>query len=649
LVPSRPVGGIDGISLSGFSDIGVESLSPISVLCKQISETEGLRLVPKRVPMNSDNVSNLPHAVKGKGQLQFLPSLIKGFSECMDTFIDSRETLVTSALWSAFLKERYRHVVWPTMNYHRLLANSYHPNVLRDAMDREAVFDALWQRSHVRGDLRNEVVPAERSALWNEDVPAFYFRPGRSDLWNSQGQIIKNGEVQLTNLIARDRLLSFDEGTTKRNAWAIRISYESAYAGALGEHGASPVAWRPLTKSVDIERETALTVAREIADHILDLGFRDNGKMFWVDTCRMSSESKVRFFADIVDLDLYSGMAGFLLFFHYASRLLEDSNYHLAAEAITNTLLTAVNRLPTTPTPMGGFRGWSSTLYALTHMFGPQEFTGLVDSIDKLLDQIDQSIEADGMYDIVGGSAGTICVLLSNYALTRNPRCISLAEKCGKKLLDAAIVQQSGIAWKTICDVPLSGFAHGTSGIAYSLFRLAAATRNEEYLVAARKAVEYDRFVYSHDCNNWLDLRPWRVGRDHVAWCHGAPGVGLSLAAQVRLGFADETCHRDLELAFGKTLATTCNSHGICHGLFGNIECLISMAENSGRADWEGRARPIILTALKDIKENGVKYDCNSETLNLMLGLAGIGLVLLRVADRQHVPSFLMLEGPRAV
>jgi lantibiotic modifying enzyme len=50
----------------------------------------------------------------------------------------------------------------------------------------------------------------------------------------------------------------------------------------------------------------------------------------------------------------------------------------------------------------------------------------------------------------------------------------------------------------------------------------------------ARSALAYERSLFSAVEGNWPDLRPDAAGTCSVAWCHGAPGIGLSRVALLR-------------------------------------------------------------------------------------------------------------------
>jgi lantibiotic modifying enzyme len=79
-----------------------------------------------------------------------------------------------------FAGDELRVVVRATRVYANLLYESTHPDVLRDALDRDRILDYLWTLS--RDDLaRQRLIDHEQADLWAGDVPFFAVRPGSSN------------------------------------------------------------------------------------------------------------------------------------------------------------------------------------------------------------------------------------------------------------------------------------------------------------------------------------------------------------------------------------------------------------------------------------------------------------------------------------
>src|SRR5262249_35833084 len=137
-----------------------------------------------------------------------------------------------------------------------------------------------------------------------------------------------------------------------------------------------------------------------------------------------------------------------------------------------------------------------------------------------------------------------------------------------------------------------------------------------------------------------------------VAWCHGAPGIGLSRLRAYSI-LEDQSCLAEAEIAVTTTTqllrepALRNQNYSLCHGAGGNAELLLAVAEMLDR--------PALRTTAEDVGWYGIEtylkvrrsWPCGvvpgGETPNLMLGLAGIGHFYLRLYDPAKVPSVLIV------
>jgi lantibiotic modifying enzyme len=148
------------------------------------------------------------------------------------------------------------------------------------------------------------------------------------------------------------------------------------------------------------------------------------------------------------------------------------------------------------------------------------------------------------------------------------------------------------------------------------------------------------------------------------AWCHGATGIGFS-----RLGLLALGNHRagagaggarnagagrladDIGIAVAATLADGFGrDHSLCHGDLGSLDFLLSAARRLGDREILERTYRLAAGVLSSIAAGGWRFGVASgaEPPGLMVGLAGIGYGLLRLALPEQVPSVLLLELPPA-
>jgi lantibiotic modifying enzyme len=133
-----------------------------------------------------------------------------------------------------------------------------------------------------------------------------------------------------------------------------------------------------------------------------------------------------------------------------------------------------------------------------------------------------------------------------------------------------------------------------------------------------------------------------------AAWCHGAAGIGLArLRALPHLD--DPKLDEEIQVALSTTLAGGFGrSHCLCHGDMGNLELLLEAGRALNDRGWRAQADRLAAAVLEDIDRRG--WRCGGpgavEMPGLMLGVAGIGYQMLRLAEPERVPSVLTLAPP---
>ena len=143
-------------------------------------------------------------------------------------------------------------------------------------------------------------------------------------------------------------------------------------------------------------------------------------------------------------------------------------------------------------------------------------------------------------------------------------------------------------------------------------------------------------------------MRPLPAGVSpfRVAWCHGAPGIGLARAAGLAY-LDDEVARQEVEAAARTTYQDGFGrNHSLCHGDLGNLELLSIVG-----GEWAEVHSQLSGAILEGIQQKGplCGVPFGLETPGLMNGLAGIGYGLLRLAAPDKVPSVLLMRPPMAV
>jgi lantibiotic modifying enzyme len=266
---------------------------------------------------------------------------------------------------------------------------------------------------------------------------------------------------------------------------------------------------------------------------------------------------------------------------------------------------------------------------------------------------------APSNYDIVSGAAGRIGALLRLHARFHEQWILDAAVAAGGQLIASAEQSAYGWSWgagrSKYLAHNLTGYSHGTAGVALALLDLSAVTSNTAFRHAADEAIRYERSCFSPQLRNWPDFRRMPEQNDNdpfaygYAWCHGAPGIGMSRLQAYRL-----TKQEDIRQEAAVALESTRSSMPamapeanfcLCHGAAGNAELFLQAFEVLGDDDSLAFAESIGRTGIERFA--GAGWPCGldeaGEAPGLMVGLAGIGYFYLRLHGRNHVPSLLMI------
>jgi type 2 lantibiotic biosynthesis protein LanM len=361
--------------------------------------------------------------------------------------------------------------------------------------------------------------------------------------------------------------------------------------------------------------------------------------------------------------DIYGGTSGVALFLATLHRLTGEPLFRITAEG---ALAHALSRTADFPSAhrVGFYAGWTGIAYAMAVAGNVFDDAGLIDKADAMIVEAAREVGAETGLDVLSGSAGAIPALIDFQRHGRRDDLIAIAERLGEHLLTAARKSDAGWSWNTLpgqADHDLTGFSHGTSGVAWALLELFAATGDARFRDAAERGFAYERQWFSKEQENWPDFRtifssPAAGGGPSymVAWCHGAPGIGLARVRAYELTGGD-MMRQEAEAAI-RTTTRMLNQPSLgppgdftlCHGRAGNAELLIYAAQVFGDETMRAAAEVVGRQGIETFRRKDLPWPCGvpggNETPNLLLGLAGIGYFYLRLYDPVTVPSVLIVR-----
>ena len=636
LLPQRSWGhtGAPGLDLSGLG-YQEDQLSPRA--SQYWAETGTDRMRSDRKRMATQGGHNRPTLRDGEVDvLDYADDLVDGFRDTYRGLLAHRaDLLAPDGPLARFAADEIRVIVRPTHIYSLLLRESFHPDLLRDGLDRDRFFDKLWVSVDDFPYL-NRVIAAERADLWRGDVPIFVTTPDSVDVRTSAGERVPGFLERPSMALARERIERLSTADLDWQTWIVRGSLTSL---ALGDGAAGPSTYGGRLVPGIADAADYLAAARAVGNRLEQLAVRRGDDLYWLGLTAFQEQ-----YWDLtaLDVDLYGGVSGIVLFLAYLGHVTGEDRYTELAEGGLSTVRRLTRRGSAHTGQLGAFSGLGSALYLLAHLGALWDRPDLFDEALELSAGVPGLVDADTQLDVMGGAAGCIGALAVLHRCLPDRGLVDAVVRCGDHLLTAAKPMGSTLGWPTpMADRPLTGFAHGAAGFGWALATAAELGAGQRFADAAVRAFGYERTHFSPARGDWPDLRATDPTASMTAWCHGAVGIGLGRLALP--GIADPAIAAEIAAATAATLATGFGAnHSLCHGDFGSLELLLA----AGHDEAADRGAAVLASIDRHGWRCGVPT--GAETPGLLAGLAGIGYGLLRAADPAHVPSVLTLEPPRA-
>ena len=522
--------------------------------------------------------------------------ICRGFAAAYRLLVDRREDLVArEGPVQALAAAENRVVLRNTAVYAGLIWDALHPDNLRDALDQDRLLDGLWLAARARPDLP-PAIPSELEDLRLGDIPRFSARPGSTTLHHHrQGAI----EGAVGPSLAPDPaavLGRLGEADLERQLAFVRAALATANPDA------APPARRVTPSAAVPPAEALLSASAALADRLGLLALRGDGEAGWL-APRRGTDGRLALVG--MEAGLAEGVAGVAVFLAWHAELTGDER----AGALAGEAAERLRREQ--PVGAGLLAGSGGLVWALAQLGALWEDEALLDRSLELACERQEGLGAEESAALADGVAGLAAGALSLGALSpvRAPRLRPLLATCAERL--------------AAHELPAGGFAHGAAGTARVLLDLAAACGG----AAAREA--------GLACATSL---PAAHGG---SWLSGAAGHAVALARALAEDPAPERRRALRAAAEATEREGLSGDHSLGQGALGAIEALTCAAVALGDEALSGRAAR--LTAAVAAEARHGRALCATpggiEHPGLYPGLAGMGLVLLRRAAPERVPS----------
>lgn len=250
--------------------------------------------------------------------------------------------------------------------------------------------------------------------------------------------------------------------------------------------------------------------------------------------------------------------------------------------------------------------------------------------------------------DLFYGLSGWGMASLRFFLETHDELYLDMAKGAGLRLLEMSREAEGGCYWEYQGETSF-GLAHGASGVSLFLLYLYLATKDEVYLKAGRKGLDFE-IRHGVDCPGGGISWAGRKGKEKVVlpyWKYGSAGVGICLLRYNRL-FPEERYETILDRIFLDTDRKYAVFPGKFMGLAGIGDFILDMYRFTGRQTYLESAHNIARGLMLFKLEKGIGVAFPGDRLlriscDYGTGSAGVGLFLQRL--RTNGESDFMLDA----
>jgi type 2 lantibiotic biosynthesis protein LanM len=550
--------------------------------------------------------------------------ILRGFLDMYDLLLDLKEELLESeGPLRPFPAEQARAILRRSQEYSAVLEAVSHPDMLRDALERDFVFDRLWRISK-NYPYMVAAVSEECRQLRQHDIPRFEAVPESRALLAGGREICASFFSASGMTEARERIASMGTADRAKQRWFLHM----ATTGVPVRSATAAEDRLPAIHTRD-PFDLGLSLAIQVREHLEHLSIGD-AKASWIH----ATERDGRLSYGPCGIGFYHGLSGIFLFLGQLAMVGSDSRSGELSQGVLSRIEKGLDKYQ--PDQPSGLSGVGGIVYALASMARAWNSSALLSRAVALVERFNDF--PTSRFEFLDGLAGWVGVLVRLHQARPSAKLAAMVRVHSQNIVDRVVDATEGarhlersIGAERADNAFLlrPGFAHGTAGIAWALNRAYTLTGDEECLASAQTLL------------NLGDGNPRDTSE--MSWCNGA--IGLAIARHsCGLNVAER---HELSERIGRSLQT-CGmaDYSLCHGLLGFSDLFVS--DGPAVDSLESTASMLTQPILQELwTASQSRYsslaDC-ADGVGLMAGLAGVGYGLLRIVAPSDVPSILRLE-----
>lgn len=477
-----------------------------------------------------------------------------------------------------------RVVLRDTQDYHNFLDFSTHPSCMVDYIEREKIFENLWNNSFID----SRIVLHEVTALCRHDIPYFCTFTNTKDIYSLDGTV--------DNYFSHNILSNFKNHYSSINRY--KIEYSMLLLGESLDCLSSkckliPVKFRKTNNNIFIDKVNK--IANKIFYNII-ISEKEHVVM-WPEPINHGEKLSI----DYPDTNLYNGTSGLFVFFYHLNELSPNPKYKKILRVLEQEIF-STKHFSEFESAFYGSGSKVATAFIVYHFKKEEKYYHyLIQSLYEIK-KIASTIKS---WDWIRGKSSLLSLLVTIYAECPLPII--------KDILETLVSDINCI------DVLKIEFAHGYSGILYALLQ---ANQILQQADISKKILEIYHIIETH-LQEYTDLSP--------AWCNGTLGINRTLYefAKQYPSYTVNFVHPTKDYAE--------NNSCICHGSFCEISTTYDLLKEE-KISHETYKNELDKFAQKEL------FLCHHKRftpLGLFNGLSGIGYQLLRCVSPSKILDLL--------
>nr|WP_297281360.1 type 2 lanthipeptide synthetase LanM [uncultured Anaerococcus sp.] len=520
-----------------------------------------IRLESKKVKMKRSR--NIPKNERSYDLNLYMNDIILGFQEYYRILLRELKNNDFKNLIYKLSNLDTRVIYRNTSVYDNILKNAYHPDFMRDMLDREKIFENLWENTMLSPD----IIFAEIKTLKNEDIPLFINNPSNSIIKETD-TIIGSVDLVTGKEYFFKRLNFYNEKDLKLQTSLLKLDFENKYLEKCNYGNNSDnkkirdvISNDSLLFDNQFNVEYIKSEIKEFVEYVIDNIKFIEGK-FYIMSVKYNDNAESSF--NIMDNSFYDGVCGLVFFLRNYAIEIND----LKIIELTNRMIRQIiEELPDydlNKTDDLGMNGMCSIIHLLSNCDLNSFQYEDIDKCIKIICNKLKDINIDNfLKDYLNGIPSILIALCKLFKKTHDPE-ILYTINIVTDVLFSYLKHAKNLELKKL------GYAHSVRSVLFSLIKSYEILERDELI----------KFIN----DNIFDLTEDITKSHSLKWCNGLVGTFMVNKGLIDSKLLDSRSSKIIEnenlLIRRKIMNSYLMSQDcICHGNSGIVEFFILNGE----------------------------------------------------------------------